>query len=79
MRTIALSSSDWHLHDWKQHNEQWERIFVSDQFLLELIQRSDEEGIPILFSGDMFHTPQGLSNSLLNHYISFLGYIISHN
>ena len=67
-KLIALGSSDWHLNNWNQFNKGGRRVKVSDEFILHLLGISDSKGIPILFSGDMFHTPSSLPNSLLNHY-----------
>lgn len=70
-KAIALATGDWHLNDWKQFNENDRRIRVSDDFLHHILSLSHNEGIPILMTGDMFHTPDNLSNKLLDHYSDF--------
>jgi len=64
-KLIALAAGDIHFHDWKQFNENDERIQISINFLVELFLRSHEEHIPILFVGDMFHTPKGLTTKTI--------------
>lgn len=67
----AIAISDVHLNIWKAFNEGNRRLVVSDNFLEEVIKISDKEKIPILFSGDMFHTPGALPNGLLEYYTAF--------
>lgn len=68
---IAIAFSDLHLNDWKQFNKNDRRIIVSDQFLLQMFQMSEELEVPALFTGDLFHTDQSLSNKILGHYMEF--------
>lgn len=67
-KLIALSTSDWHLNNWKQFNENGRRLSVADDFLFHIMGISHKEKIPVLFSGDMFHTPEALSNAMIDHY-----------
>lgn len=60
-KIIALSSSDWHLHFWKQFNKNGARIEVAKQFIVDLFIKAEELKVPILFPGDLWHTPAGLS------------------
>ena len=67
-KLIAIASSDWHLHNWKNHNENDRRI-KSDMAQVQILCRiSKRRKVPILFPGDMFHNDQSLSNRLL-HYV----------
>lgn len=64
-RIIALASSDWHFHNWKQFNENDERIYVTINFIFELFSKAQELNVPIIFPGDLFHTPKGLTTKTL--------------
>lgn len=70
-KLIGIASGDWHLNDWKQFNNDDRRIEVSDDFLLHILDKSHNLGVPILMTGDMFHTPDNLSNKILDHYSGF--------
>lgn len=65
---IAIATSDWHLNEWKQFNKDDVRSSVSDGFVEELCKQSHTLKVPILFSGDLFHTPGGLTNSIIDHH-----------
>lgn len=58
---IAIGSSDWHLHNWNQFNKDGLRIEIARQFLVNLFVEAEEKGVPILFPGDLWHTPQGIA------------------
>lgn len=67
---IALASSDWHFHDWKQFNEKQHRTYITIGFMYDLFSRAQKLKVPIWFPGDLFHTPKGLSTktlTLFNH------------
>ena len=64
-KLIAIATGDWHVNDWKNHNEDNRRIQVSKGFITDIVSRSHYDRVPLLFSGDMFHTPEGLSNKLI--------------
>lgn len=74
---IALAVSDIHFHDWKQFNENGDRTQVTIDILAELFCRSDEEDIPILFSGDLFHTPKGLTTKTLTKFTTTMDLVRS--
>lgn len=70
-KLIAIASSDWHLNDWSQFNHNERRVKVSDKFITDMLIISHTEMVPILFPGDMFHTPAALTNYLIEHYNTF--------
>lgn len=76
-KIIALASGDWHFHDWKQFNETQERTQVTINFIFDLFTRAEKLKVPIWFTGDLFHTPKGLTtrtictfNSMMNKFDS---------
>jgi len=71
-KLIALASSDWHYHDWKQFNEEDARTLATNSFLSKLFWRSHDEKIPILFPGDLFHTPKGVSTKVLGMFTKLM-------
>ncbi len=75
---IALSASDFHFHDWKQYNSQGERTQITINILVELFERSHSEGIPILNSGDLFHTPKGLTTKTLKEFNLLMNNVSKH-
>lgn len=68
---VAIITSDWHLHDWKQFNKDDERIHRNQDLILDIVSKAEELRVPILFAGDMFHTPESLSVKTLDMYMRF--------
>jgi len=68
---IAIASSDWHYHNWKQFNENGERLTVTKKVILKLFEEAHLKKVPILFSGDLFHTPDGLSDEVFYSVMDF--------
>lgn len=62
---IAIAASDFHYHDWKQFNGDGERTLITQNFILKLCRVAEEYEVPILMSGDWFHTPKGLTTRTL--------------
>lgn len=62
---IAIVTGDWHYHIWKQFNENNRRTLNTESFILDLFVRAQTLKVPILFDGDMYHTPKGLSTELI--------------
>lgn len=71
-KLIAISSSDWHFHNWKQFNENGERLEITKRIILKLFEEAHLKKVPILFSGDFFHTPTGISDELFYYILDFL-------
>ena len=62
----AIASSDWHLHYWEHHNAEGSRTHATIEFVENLFKRARKVGVPIFFSGDLFHTPEGLKSPTIN-------------
>jgi len=75
-KVVALAMADLHFHDWKQFNKNGERTKVTIDFLTYLFERSHKEDIPILFSGDLFHTPNGLSSNTILKFMDFISHVL---
>lgn len=69
---IAYAASDLHFHDWKQFNEQDERTQVTINVLAHLMFLSDQDDVPIIMPGDLFHTPKGLTTKTLVMFMTFM-------
>lgn len=65
-RLIAISTGDWHIHNWNQFNKGGRRLKVNIQMVKDFFILSHTKKVPILFTGDLFHTPNGLSNKLFD-------------
>lgn len=66
-KIIAIASSDWHLHNWNNFNENDMRIRSDLLQVQEIHSIASKLNVPILFTGDMFHNDQSLSNKLLHY------------
>jgi len=66
---LALVFSDLHLHLWEQFSKRFDAQLKVFEYLVKL---ADRNKCPILFSGDLFHTPKDIKNSLLGILIPFL-------
>lgn len=64
----AIVFSDIHFHLWEQHTK---RFDAQLQVFEHLVKLSDKNECPLLFGGDMFHTPKDIKNSLLGILIPF--------
>jgi len=71
-KLIAYAASDLHFHDWKQFNEQDQRTQVTINVLANLMFLSDQDDVPILMPGDLFHTPKGLTTKTLVKFMTFM-------
>jgi len=67
-KLIAIAISDLHLYDWPQFNEDDKRMKVANNFLIQVTSLSEINNIPILFPGDLYHTPKGIDNKTYNFY-----------
>lgn len=72
-RPIALITSDWHIHDWKQFNKDDVRIDDNKLLIADMFLKAEELKLPIFFAGDLTHTPQALSVKTLDTYMEFFG------
>lgn len=74
-KIIALSIADLHFNDWKQFNKNRERTFITSNFLVDLCVKAEEYQVPILVSGDWFHTPKGLSTPTIYLFMELISKI----
>lgn len=58
---IALASGDWHLYNWNNFNKGGRRLNTSAYFISHILSEAEEHEIPILFTGDFGHTPDGIT------------------
>jgi len=63
---IAKASSDWHLHYWEQYNKSGDRVKATIDAIESLFKEARAAAVPILFGGDLFHTPEGLKSPTIN-------------
>jgi len=69
-KIIAITISDLHLYDWPQFNEGDKRMKVAYNFLTKITSMAEVYNIPILFPGDLYHTPKGIDNRAYSFYNS---------
>jgi len=62
----AIAISDLHLHYWEHYNDQGARTKNAIEFLEKVFLEAQTGNIPILFGGDLFHTPEGLKSPTIN-------------
>jgi DNA repair exonuclease SbcCD nuclease subunit len=67
-RLLAIASSDWHLYDWPQHNEGGRRLDVAYKFLTHIANEASRKSVPILFPGDLYHTPKAIDTVAYQYY-----------
>jgi DNA repair exonuclease SbcCD nuclease subunit len=74
-KLIGLVTGDLHYHWWKSFNDFGERTLVTTDFIAELLQVSVEKDVPIFHTGDMFHTPKGLTTKTLYEFMIMMATI----
>ena len=62
---VAICYSDLHLENWKRFNEGNRRLKNGIDVIRKMALASKEDGVPILFAGDLFHKEKGLTNELM--------------
>lgn len=63
-KVIAVVSSDWHLHNFKAYTENLSRLrwsIKAGEFIADVCNKHNA---PLLFTGDMFHTPKQVENEV---------------
>lgn len=78
-RPIAIACSDTHWANWKQFNKGGYRMKASFNFWKDIVNRAREEGIPILFSGDLVDHPKNLDNEVLGYMSGIFNLITKYN
>jgi len=66
-KRIAILTGDIHLNDWNQFNMDFRRTDMTIQYLDNLLSLSARYGVPILNTGDFWHTPEHLTTKLMHH------------
>jgi DNA repair exonuclease SbcCD nuclease subunit len=61
-KLIALASADFHIHQWRSFNENGERLQNCIRVLRVISDRCHKKGVPFLFAGDWYHTPDSVEN-----------------
>lgn len=62
-KVIALASGDWHFFNWPQFNTDKKRLKAASRFFQYITNSAKDLNVPIIFTGDLFHTPQGIDNT----------------
>lgn len=62
----AIVFSDLHLNDWNKHPKRLDTAF---KVLQHISSRCEEEQVPAIHCGDLFHKPENLSNYLFNRVV----------
>lgn len=63
-KIIAIAFSDFHLHEWKQFNENNRRLQVSIDIAKTLIKRAAKLKVPLLFTGDLLEDDNCMTNNV---------------
>lgn len=73
---IALASSDWHIHNHKTaYSLTRNRLSDSIKPMIILGKKAKQLKVPVLLSGDLFHTPKSLPNKALELFVdTFIKY-----
>lgn len=61
-KVIAIASSDWHNHKWRNFNNYGQRLHQSLRVMEYLSIACQEYNVPLLFMGDLYHTPKEVEN-----------------
>lgn len=69
---IGLATGDIHFNDWKTFNTQEERTQVTIRFLSHLMIQAKNNSVPIFHTGDLYHTPKGLTTKTLSMFANFM-------
>lgn len=69
-KPIAIAYSDHHIHDWSAYSTERSRLKAGCSVFKILQEASKKYGnIPILFAGDLYHTPKVVSNETITQSI----------
>jgi len=69
---IGYATGDIHFNDWKTFNTQEERTQVTINFLSHLMIQSQNNEVPIFHTGDLYHTPKGLTTKTISMFFTFM-------
>jgi len=65
-KLIGIATGDFHLNNWKQFNPKGKRLKQNLDMVRDFIILSNDRKVPIWFTGDFLHTPDFISNKLLD-------------
>ena len=63
-KVVAVGSSDWHLHKWKNYNKEKRRIKVGVEVVNSLQKICTELGVPLLLPEYLFTHDQAYTNGV---------------
>lgn len=63
---IAIASSDWHIHRFKDHDEHGSRLDWAIRAGNHILEVANKYKVPLLFAGDLFHNPKEIENETLD-------------
>ena len=69
---LALAFGDLHLNEWKQFNEDHTRLYAGVDVLSYMNNLAQKKKVPLLFTGDLIHTDQHITNRLLQESLPIL-------
>lgn len=64
-KVIALATSDWHIHNFKAFNKDGSRLIWGLAAAAYIAKKAHEAGVPVLFTGDLFHNPKEVENETI--------------
>lgn len=59
-KVVAIATGDWHIHPFNNTNDPLKRLDISLKVGGLIVEKAKRYGVPILFTGDFFHTPKGI-------------------
>jgi len=65
-KLVAIASADWHIHKFKDFDEDNSRLKWSIIAAEDILQRARGNKVPLLFSGDILHDPKEVENETLS-------------
>lgn len=65
MSLIAIATSDWHSYEFKNFDVDGSRLKNTLAAGKEIMNAATKHDVPILFAGDLYHTPKELGNKVL--------------
>ncbi len=65
-KVIFIAFSDIQIEDWKQYSKDHSRLYDNEKILKKIYEKAEKYKCPVLFGGDLFDNPYGLSNRVLN-------------
>lgn len=71
MPLIAIAFSDIHIHKWKAFDKDGSRLNYSLEAFKTIAGVAKEKKVPLLFAGDLFHTPVSVDNEVLGMVVKY--------